>query len=145
MIRRKEYLESLRAKGTFLQCYDPEGERHSMATFPFHYAAKGLLTRRQLRAQDLAPGGQEPCAQILWKHNGKQRVAYLYDEAKAVPKRVPTPAQLEAIAKALAARKTCQSCGETKDYCIPTSLGECSDCHEGAKRQAEKDTEIEAA
>jgi hypothetical protein len=56
-------------------------------------------------------------------------VAYLYSIAAAKPKRVPTAGQLAAVGKALAARRICRSCGQDAGYCIPTSLGECIDCH----------------
>jgi hypothetical protein len=48
-----------------------------------------------------------------------------------VPKRVATPAQLGAVAKALRARRWCPTGGHYADYCIPTSLGECVECHDG--------------
>jgi hypothetical protein len=137
VIRRNADQEAARGKGIFERFYDPEGERFGTPTYPFHYAPKGMLTRRQLRERGLAPGGHDPEAQIIWPHKGRRRKAYLYDEAKAVPKRIATPAQLLAVEKALRARKTCPSCPpETavKDYCIPRSLGECWECHEGAVR-----------
>jgi hypothetical protein len=59
----------------------------------------------------------------------KDAVAYLYSIAAAKPRRVPTPAQLEAVGKALTARRTCPTCRQDVGYCIPTSLGECVDCH----------------
>ena len=55
-------------------------------------------------------------------------MAYLYRADLALPKRPATPAQLAALGKALAARRTCPSCGTEKPYCIPRSLGECLDC-----------------
>lgn len=125
--------------------YDPEGRRYGIPTFPFRFAPEGFLTRRQLRVRGLAPGGQEVKAQILWRHQRQVRVAYLHSEALARPKRTPTPAQLAAVGKALAARKTCQSCGETKPYYIPVSLGECPDCARDARRQPEPGPDREAA
>jgi hypothetical protein len=141
--RRSPYLDRQAARGIRPQYYDPEGTRYGIPTFPFHFAPEGLLTRRQLRAKSLAPGGHDPVAQIKWKHRKTIRVAYLYDEELARPKRVATPAQLQAIDKALTARKTCPSCRQVKDYCIPTSLGECPDCHEEARHQPQ--AEIQAA
>jgi hypothetical protein len=67
-------------------------------------------------------------AQILWRGVGGQRAAYLYHIHLALPKRVATPAQLAAIGKALAARRTCPTCTREQSYCIPRSLGECLDC-----------------
>ena len=85
---------------------------------------------RQLRAHGLRPGGQPVTAQILWNHHGKRRVAYLYNAELAKPKRQATPAQLAAIGKALAARRTCATCGIEKAYCISRSTGQCNDCNE---------------
>ena len=84
---------------------------------------------RQLRAKGLRPGGQPVTAQILWRRG--KRVAYLYREDLAKPKRQPTAAQLAAITKALQTRRTCPSCGTEKPYYIPRSLGECLDCVNG--------------
>jgi hypothetical protein len=134
MSRRVPYLDELRSKGTFAEFYDPEGTRHGIPTYPFHYAPAGLLTIRQLRAKGLRPGGQDVQAQILWRHRKQRRVAYLYDEERAKAKREATAAQRIAIEKALTARKTCPSCGTVKPFCIPRSIGECLECAEGARR-----------
>jgi hypothetical protein len=130
---RVSYLDSLRGKGIFAQFYDPDGEYHGLPTYPYRWAPTGLYTIRQLRAKGLRPGGQDIAAQILWRHRKRIRVAYLYREDLAKPKRQATPAQLIAIGKALRARRTCLVCGQEKPYCIPTSIGECNDC---AERQA---------
>ncbi len=92
-------------------------------------APEGLATLRQLRAAGLRPGGHDPVAQILWSRG--KRVAYLYRLDWAKPKRVATPAQREAIAKALRARRTCRYCDQVKDYYIPRRYGCCLDCHGG--------------
>ncbi len=131
--RRTSNLGQLDVRGAWPEFYDPEGERFGIPTFPYHYAPDGLLTRRQLRAQGLRPGGQDIKAQILWRHRQQRRVAYLYDAREAKSKRQATPAQHEAVGKALAARKTCPSCGEQKEFCIPRSLGECWQCAEAAR------------
>jgi hypothetical protein len=142
--RNVPFLEGLCGKGTRAEFYDPAGERFGTPTFPYHYAPDELATRRQLRAAGLRPGGQEVQAQIIWRHRSGRRVAYLYDKRLALPKREATPAQREAIAKALLARKTCQSCQTVYDYCIPTSLGECVSCHEGTRRGPAREEELEA-
>jgi hypothetical protein len=121
-------LDGARSRGVYVEFYDPDGTRYGLPTYPWHYAPKGLLTRRQLRAQGLRPGGQDIAAQIIWKHKGRRRIAYLYTAAAAKPKRTATPAQLAAIAAALRARRTCPTCGTEKDYYIPLSYGECNDC-----------------
>jgi hypothetical protein len=124
--RRVPTLDGARARGIYVQFYDPDGRRYGIPTYPYHWAPKGLFTRRQLRALGLRPGGQQPIAQILWRRG--LRVAYLYRADLALPRRQATPAQLAAIAKALCARRTCPACGTEKPYCIPRSLGECLDC-----------------
>lgn len=114
------------AKGIYLRFYDPTGERHGIPTYPYHWAPEGLLTRRQLTAQGLRPGGQPIAAQILWRDG--RRVAYLYRQDLAQPKRPATPAQLAAIDRALRARRICPTCGTEKPYYIPRRTGECNDC-----------------
>jgi hypothetical protein len=121
-------LDAIARKGTYLEFYDPDGTRYGLLTYPYRWAPEGLLTRRQLIASGLRPGGQPVTAQIIWKHNGKRRVAYLYRADAAKPRRDATPAQRAAISSALRARRTCPTCGTEKDYYIPLSAGECNDC-----------------
>jgi hypothetical protein len=128
--RRIPTLDGARSRGIYVQFYDPDGRRYGIPAYPFHWAPRHLYTIRQLRAKGLRPGGQAPIAQILWRRG--LRVAYLYRADLALPKRRATPAQLAAIAKALRARRTCPACGTEKPYCIPRSLGECSDCTDKA-------------
>lgn len=126
---RVPYLDNLRTtRNIFTEFYDPDGQRYGLPTYPYHWAPAGLLTIRQLRARGLRPGGQDIVAQILWRHRKQRRIAYLYREDQAKPKRNATTAQLAAIAKALQARRTCPTCGTEKPYCIPRSKGECNDC-----------------
>jgi hypothetical protein len=127
-MNRVPYLDSLRRQNIYAEFYDPEGQRYGLPTYPYHWAPAGLLTARQLRARNLRPGGQDIAAQILWRHRQQRRVAYLYREDQAKPKRRATTAQLMAISKALQARRICPTCGNEKPYCIPRSRGECNDC-----------------
>jgi hypothetical protein len=130
--RRVPVLDGAQHRGIYVQFYDPDGRRYGIPTYPYHWAPKGLLTLRQLRARGLRPGGQQPIAQILWRRG--LRVAYLYRTDLALPRRQATPAQLAAIGKALAARRTCPACGTQKDYCLPRSTGQCNDCtHRGTR------------
>jgi hypothetical protein len=131
--------EECRAHGVNPEFYDPEGQTFGIPTYPFHLAPEGYATRRQLRLRNLCPGGKPIQAQIIWKHKGigrngrgstTRRVAYLYALKEAKPKRVPTSRQLEAVNKALAARRTCRECGVEQDYYIPRSRGECNRCAE---------------
>jgi hypothetical protein len=117
--------------GIRVEFYDPTGSRYGFPTFPYRAAPDGFATVRQLRAAGLRPGGQEPTAQILWRHRRQRRVAYLYRLDLAKPKRTATPAQRAAIGKALMARRTCRVCGQVKPYYIPRRYGECLDCHGG--------------
>ncbi|PWR12490.1 hypothetical protein DKT69_23915 [Micromonospora sicca] len=118
--------------GLAVEFYDPTGTRYGFPTFPYLDAPTGLATRRQLRAAGLRPGGHDPVAQILWRRG--KRVAYLYRLDLAAPKRVATPAQREAIAKALRARRTCRSCDLVQPYYIPRRTGACLDCIPGGAR-----------
>jgi hypothetical protein len=108
--------------------WDPEGARYGLPTYWWRGAPEGFATRRQLRAAGLRPNGQDPAAQVLWRGIGGTRAAYLYRVDLARPKRTATPAQLGAVDKALAARRTCPTCRELRGYFIPRSLGECLDC-----------------
>jgi hypothetical protein len=130
--RRVPTLDGARSRGIYVQFYDPDGRRYGIPTYPYHWAPKHLYTARQLRLRGLRPGGQQPTAQILWRRG--LRVAYLYRADLALPKRQATPAQLAAIAKALAARRTCPACGTEKPYCLPRSTGLCNDCTSGGTR-----------
>ncbi|MDR8415076.1 hypothetical protein MTP10_40895 [Nonomuraea sp. 3-1Str] len=113
--------------------WDPDGQRHGgIPTYPWQMAPAGLATYRQLAAAGLRPGGQPVCAQIMWRSRRSKtgvRVAYLYELALAKPKRTPTEAQREAIAKALRARRICPDCGVEQPYCLPRRYGACLDCH----------------
>ena len=111
--------------------WDPAGERHGIPTYPWRQAPAHLATRAQLADRGLRPGPQGVQAQILWRSrltSGRPRVAYLYDIGRALPKLVPTPAQLAALAKANAARRTCPRCGLDAGYVLPTRIGTCNQC-----------------
>jgi hypothetical protein len=110
----------------------PAATAEEFPTYPYRLAPNGLATRRQLRAAGLRPGGHDPVAQILWRRG--KRVAYLYRLDLAAPKRTATPAQREAIAKALRARRTCRHCGLVQPYYIPRRTGSCLDCTPGGAR-----------
>jgi hypothetical protein len=55
-------------------------------------------------------------------------VAYLYEVARALPKRTPSAAQRAALAKALAARRICPRCQMDRGYVLPTRIGACLEC-----------------
>lgn len=128
----------------YREFWDPDGVRHGgLPTFPWRMAPQGLATRRQLAARGLRPNGQPVAAQVMWRSRRRSRrglsavrVAYLYRVEAAAAKRVPTGAQLVALASALRARRTCRTCGLVREYVIPTSLGECLDCAETWRRRA---------
>jgi hypothetical protein len=98
-----------------------------LPTWSWRGAPGGLVTRRQMRARGLAPGGAAPVARVVCRRGA--RWAYLYDPTELVAKRVATAAQWVAVATAIAARRWCPSGGHYVDYCVPTSLGECVACH----------------
>lgn len=95
--------------------------------YPYRLAPDGLMTRRQLRARGLRPGGQEPAAEIRWRRG--RRVAYLYRVDQALPVRPMTPARARALDAAMRARRTCPECRTDRGHCIPRSLGHCWPCH----------------
>jgi hypothetical protein len=64
--RRIPTLDGARARGIYVQFYDPDGRRYGLPTYPYHWAPRHLYTVRQLREHGLRPGGQSPAAQILW-------------------------------------------------------------------------------
>ncbi|TDC17906.1 hypothetical protein E1265_25820 [Streptomyces sp. 8K308] len=95
----------------------------------------GLVTRRQLRAMNLAPGGHAPVGHVRCRRCLTRplrvctRKAGLYDVDLAVPKRTPTLAQEEALDRAMAARQTCPVCKVRYMKCLPLrTLGSCWDC-----------------
>jgi hypothetical protein len=91
-----------------------------------------LATARQLRELGLRPAGQQPVAVLVFGHRqpGRRPIEYtsLYRIADAEPKRVASPAQRDAIEKALAARRTCQRCGHEQGYYLSTVSRMCGPC-----------------
>lgn len=108
------------------------GFRDGLPVFAWGEAPSTLLTRRQLRAVGLRPGGQDPVALLVFRHHRPYRretVAELFSIELATPKRVATPAQRAAIDRALAARRICRAgCGKDVGYYVPTSTHQCWDC-----------------
>ncbi|MFI1397808.1 RRQRL motif-containing zinc-binding protein [Streptomyces sp. NPDC020681] len=116
---------------TFGKCFDPNGTRYGVPTYPWRYAPEGYATRRQLRARGLRPGGQPVAAQIMRRCRGRKsgvQVAYLYCIDRAKPVRPMTSRKWGALALAMLARRTCPACRTDAGYCIPTSLGMCVTC-----------------
>jgi hypothetical protein len=104
-----------------------------MSTLPvyrWHLAPDGYATRRQLRARNLRPGGQDVAAQLERpRRRGRPPlVAYLYRVDLAKPVRPMTPARWAALARANAARRICPTCRRDAGYVIPASLGMCVPC-----------------
>ncbi|MEV0174923.1 RRQRL motif-containing zinc-binding protein [Streptomyces sp. NPDC050803] len=113
----------------FAKCFDPNGARHGIPTFPWRCAPDGYATRRQLRARGLRPGGQPVAAQVLRpRYRRGPLVAYLYRLDRAKPVRPMTSAKRAALAKANTARRTCPLCRTDAGYVIPASLGVCVPC-----------------
>lgn len=105
-----------------------------LPVWDWRHAPTGYATRRQLRAAGLSPGGQEPAGRIERRRRRRPDqplFAWLYRIDRCVPKRVPTPAQLEAVSKATAARRTCCDCGRDAGYVLPqVYAGRCIDCYD---------------
>lgn len=116
-----------------LEFHDPEGKEYGRPTYGWKMAPGHLKTKRQLLEMDLRPA-QPIQAQVLWIRGGKEAVAYLYDVNKAKPKKLATLAQIFALEKAWAARRTCPLCGLDVGYTIRTSLGCCTDCYAATPR-----------
>ena len=102
--------------------WDPDGSRFGgIPTFPWRMAPDGYLTRRQLRARGLRPGGQSVAAQILWTSRRCKgvRAAYLYrlDLRQAGPADDPGPGRRAGRPTAPAA--PARSATATPDTCSP--------------------------
>jgi hypothetical protein len=101
----------------------------TVPVYPWRLAPEGLATRRQLRAMDLRPGGQDVVAQVERPRRRRPPlVAYLYRVDAAKPVRPMTPAKWAALDKANAARRICPQCRMDAGYVIPASLGVCVPC-----------------
>ncbi|MDQ0808747.1 hypothetical protein QFZ63_000461 [Streptomyces sp. B3I7] len=110
----------------------------SLPEYDWGTAPDGLATRRQLRAQQLRPGGQEPVALLRCHacatrpHRTCTRAAYLYRLDHALPVRPMTLAKEAALDRAMAARTTCPLCQRRYHHCLPLrTLGSCLECHDG--------------
>ncbi|MFE5370913.1 RRQRL motif-containing zinc-binding protein [Streptomyces mirabilis] len=113
----------------FAKCFDPNGARFGIPTYPWRLAPDGYATRRQLRARGLRPGGQPIAAQVLRpRYRRGPLTAYLYRIDRAKKVRPMTPAKWAALTKANTARRTCPKCRTDAGYVIPTSLGMCVPC-----------------
>ncbi len=108
---------------------DPEGLHHNgFPTYAWGCAPDHLLTKRQLSARKLRPGGQGVCGQTRW---GRRGVAYLYDVALAKPKLPMTEGRQRALDAMMRVRSTCKSCGVVADWCLPRKFGRlCPECSE---------------
>ncbi|MFG1976449.1 RRQRL motif-containing zinc-binding protein [Nonomuraea fuscirosea] len=109
--------------------WDPSGRRYGIPTYPRKKTPTHLRTLRQLAAEGLRPGGQEPQAQVLWcsRVPGPPRVRaeYLYDVRLALPKRTPSR-------RTRATRANARTCTECLGHNLPLHLGVCPDCAEEA-------------
>ena len=102
----------------------------TLPVFRWHLAPDGYATRRQLRARDLRPGGQDVAAQLERpRRRGRAPlVAYLYRVDLAQPVRPMTPGRWRAHAAMMRARRTCPECCRDAGYVIPPTLGMCVTC-----------------
>lgn len=107
------------------------GKWHGKPLLSHSIAPRHLLaTRRQLRANNLRPGGQDPVAFLYFRcHKAAKTVfANLYLIAEAKPVRPMTPARHAALGKAMAARRTCRECGDTGRAELPKAHRTCEAC-----------------
>ncbi|MET9387985.1 RRQRL motif-containing zinc-binding protein [Streptomyces sp. NPDC002928] len=102
----------------------------ALPVFRWRLAPDGYATRRQLRARNLRPGGQDVAAQLERpRRRGRPPlVAHLYRVDLAKPVRPMTPGRWRAHAAMMRARRTCPACRRDAGYVIPTSLGTCVPC-----------------
>ncbi|MFF1285241.1 RRQRL motif-containing zinc-binding protein [Streptomyces sp. NPDC058299] len=122
---------------TLADCFDPDGERFGIPTYPWRCAPEGLATRRQLRRQGLRPGGQDVAAQLLRPRRRREPLtAYLYRIDRALPVRPMTPGRWRAQAAMMRARRRCPECGQDAGYVVPASLGMCVTCAYPEQRAA---------
>jgi hypothetical protein len=114
----------------YAKCFDPNGARYGIPTFPWRMAPDGYATRRQLRARGLRPGGQPVAAQVMVTNRKARtpRVAYLYRLDLAVPVRPMPSRKWGALALAMHARRTCPRCRVTYRFCLSTRHGICGLC-----------------
>ena len=94
--------------------------------YRYRLAPDGLMTRRQLRAAGLRPGGNDPVAEIRWLRG--RRFALLYDTTRAPSVRPMTTGRWRSHAAMMRARRTCPACRTDRGYVIPRSLGCCWPC-----------------
>jgi hypothetical protein len=106
--------------------------RDRCPSYRWGLAPLGVMTRRQLAAAGLRPGGAQPVARIVWRRG--RRWAELYSIEAALPKRPMTEGRRRALGAAMAARRRCPRCCRDAGYVIPGSLGCCVDCSFGAAR-----------
>ncbi|MFE6920369.1 RRQRL motif-containing zinc-binding protein [Nocardia sp. NPDC057663] len=76
-------------------------------TYEWRTAPAHLRTRRQLAAEGLRPNGQDIAGRIVRSRGSRKEplVAHLFDVEKAAPKRQPSEAQRQALAKATRERQ----------------------------------------
>ncbi|WP_130800220.1 RRQRL motif-containing zinc-binding protein [Streptomyces otsuchiensis] len=113
---------------------DRDQEQEQPGTYEHGTAPAHLMTRRQLRDAGLRPGGHDPVATLRCRRCGYHptractRPAFLFDSRLALPRRVPTLRQEEALDRAMAARQTCITCRVRQAYCLPVADRRCVGC-----------------
>lgn len=112
--------------------HDPDGRRYGFPTYGWRCAPQGLATRRQLSRLGLRPAGAEPVAQLMWSRGrGRVGVAYLYEVAKAAPKRPMDAGRWRTHQAMMRARRTCRSCSTVFDFDLSRKFGRvCLGCLE---------------
>jgi hypothetical protein len=93
------------------------GFRYGLPVFAWGGAPADLLTRAQLRAGGLQPGGQDPVALLVFRHVKP----YARKTVASVERQPATVTQLRGLAAAHRVRRTCRSCRRVQTHFVPTS------------------------
>ncbi|CAL9605829.1 hypothetical protein SUDANB95_05487 [Actinosynnema sp. ALI-1.44] len=108
------------------------GLRDGLPVFGWREAPAGLATRRGLRALGLSRRGLDPVALLVFGHRRpyrREEVAELYLIADARPVLPMTPAEWDAHAAMMRARRTCRTCHRVADHCVRGPRRQCSSCY----------------
>jgi hypothetical protein len=97
-----------------------------LPAFRYGWGPRGLATRRQLRAMNLSPGGQEKYAVLYWAlAEGSPGCTGSTSPARSES---PAPHSSRAWATHWQPAGCAISAAKTPGYCVPTSEGRCWDC-----------------
>ncbi|MFI9449206.1 RRQRL motif-containing zinc-binding protein [Amycolatopsis sp. NPDC052450] len=123
--------------GDTLLVAEARGFREGLPYFGWDEAPAGLYTTTQLHEAGWSVAGLDPVALLVFRHRkpyARETVAELFALADAALRPEPSTAQrvsrLQNLQYAMRARRTCVTCTEEQDYCVPTSTRQCWSCLE---------------